>query len=419
MLMGLFAIMGSQLVDSAFVGQLGAEPLAVMGFTIPIYQVVVGVQVGLGIATTASISNALGGNKSLYAKYLGTLILILGAMVITLLCVSLWVYQESIASFLGADAALFPMLRDYWLPWLMSCWFGAFLYFGYSICRSHGDNALSGKIMVITSVLNLGLDPLFIFTLDMGIAGAAWATCLSFLIGCFIIFRVIIKKKQITSITDIKQAKGAVASISRIAFPATLSQFLPPISAILVTMVIANYDDYAVGAWGLANRIEYMSIILILALTMALPPMIGKLKGMNKLFEIVSLVKTAVILVILFQFLLAVVLLVTSSPVASLLAKQTDIASLLTSYLWFVPISYGALGVCMICVSACNAMGQSKFALLISMLRLFACYLPLIWLGSEMYGVMGIFIGATLGNFLSGVVGWAMFVKQHKALVKS
>lgn len=58
------AIMSSQLIDSAFIGQLGAQPLAVVGFSIPIYQLIIGIQVGLGIATTASISNAIGANKN-------------------------------------------------------------------------------------------------------------------------------------------------------------------------------------------------------------------------------------------------------------------------------------------------------------------------------------------------------------------
>jgi len=419
MLLGLFAIMGSQLVDSAFIGQLGSQPLAVVGFSIPIYQLVIGIQVGLGIATTASISSAIGSNRKLYAKYLGTLVLFIGVITIALLCFLLWYYQEEIAYFLGAESSIFQLLRSYWFPWLLSCWLGAILYFGYSICRSHGETLLPGKVMVITSLLNVILDPIFIFTLNMGLAGAAWATCISFIIGCFFIFRAIIQKPYIAMLCNFSRAKKGIHTIVKLTIPAMLSQFSPPVSAMLVTVIIASYGDVAVGAWGLANRIEYISIILILALTMALPPMIGNLKGRNKIPEIFFLVKTAMKTIIGFQLVIALFILIISRPVANLLSVNSEIESLLLHYLWIVPVSYGALGICMVCVSACNAMGLPKSALIISMLRLFGCYLPLIWLGSEIYGLLGIFIGATIGNLLSGMVGWSKFLQQYKKISKS
>ena len=416
MLLGLFAIMSSQLIDSAFIGQLGAQPLAVVGFSIPIYQLIIGIQVGLGIATTASISNAIGANKKRYAKYLGTLVLCIGVIIITLLCFLLWYYQVLITGYLGAGEALFTLLRQYWLPWLLSCWLGAMLYFGYSICRAHGETLLPGKVMVLTSLLNIVLDPIFIFSFNMGLAGAAWATCLSFIIGCYIIFKAVIDKNFVVVICNINRAKKGIEAIIQYTIPAMLSQFIPPVSAILVTIVIASYGDFAVGAWGLANRIEYIAIILILALTMAIPPMIGNLKGRNKIPEIFFLVKTAINIVISFQLAITFILIIISQPLADVLSVNNEIENLLIYFLWIVPISYGALGVCMICVSACNAMGLPNSALIISILRLFGCYLPLIWLGSEMYGLLGIFIGASIGNFLSGIVSWFMFLKQYKKL---
>ncbi|MUH71244.1 hypothetical protein GNP35_01280 [Psychrosphaera haliotis] len=111
LLVGLLAIMGSQLIDSAFVGQLGAQPLAVLGYSIPIYQVVIGIQVGLGIAATASISNALGSSNRAYAKSLGSIILLIGTIVITLLCIGLWLFQEPIAIGLGAETRTISSLE--------------------------------------------------------------------------------------------------------------------------------------------------------------------------------------------------------------------------------------------------------------------------------------------------------------------
>lgn len=418
MLIGLFAIMGSQLVDGAFIGQLGARELAVVGFSIPIYQLIIGIQVGLGVATTASISNALGENKRLYAKYLGTIVLFIGAVSITVLVLVLWYFQESTALYLGADRSLLSLLRSYWFPWLFSCWLGAILYFGYSICRSHGETVIPGKVMVITSILNIGLDPLFIFTLDMGLAGAAWATCAAFIIGNFIIFQMIIRRKYIAILCDVRQAKQGIVGIVKFTIPAMLSQFIPPISAMIVTIIIASFGDVAIGAWGLASRIEYISIILILALTMAMPPMIGMFRGKHQIDEIYELVKVAIGTILFCQTILALIIFCFANPITTLLTNDTGVEWLLHQYLWLVPISYGALGVCMICVSACNAMGMPTSALLISIIRLFGCYLPLIWIGAQQLGLLGVFIGASLGNILSGIAGWLMFLQQYPRLAE-
>ncbi|MDB2373743.1 MATE family efflux transporter [Psychrosphaera haliotis] len=414
LLVGLLAIMGSQLIDSAFIGQLGAQPLAALGYSIPIYQVVIGIQVGLGIAATASISNALGSSDRAYAKSLGSIILLIGTIVITLLCIGLWLFQEPIAIGLGAEPELFPLLNEYWFPWLLSCWLGAILYFGYSICRSHGETRVPGKVMVITSVLNVVLDPLFIFTFEMGLAGAAWATCMAFLVGCFIIFQAILNERLLTLIKDTKQFLQGTKAIIRFTIPAMVGQFIPPVAAIVVTIIIASFGDIAVGAWGLANRIEYLAIIVILALTMALPPMIGVMRGQRDYNKIRQLVEISIKAVILLQLLIALLLAVISMPLAALLTSDGAVANTLSQYLWLVPLSYGALGVCMICVSASNAMGAPTSALITSIVRLFVCYLPVVWFGAELFGLTGLFIGSAIGNLLSGFAGWVIFMKQFK-----
>lgn len=417
MLIGLLAIMGTQLVDSAFIGQLGALPLAVMGFSIALYQVVIGVQVGLGISTTAAISQALGANQHTYAKLLASLVLLMGIILITLVCLVLWFWQQPIVLTLGADSSLLYLVDGYFGPWLFSCWLGAILYFGYSLCRAYGDNFLSGRIMVLTSLLNLGLDPLFIFTFDLGLVGAAWATVVAFMIGNIVIYQAVFKRAYLTFKLSFNESIKGVKSLTSFAIPAMLSQFLPPISVIAVTMIVASFGEAVIATWGLANRIEYITIILILALTMSLPPMLGKLMGKRDYAQLYQLVKHALIIVLVVQLDLALLLAVGADFISSLLTTESSVRGYLTSYFYIVPLSLGALGICMICVSSCNAMGLPRSALILSILRLFCCYIPLVWLGASIYGVNGLFIGAMLGNILSGVLGWFIFVQQYKKLI--
>lgn len=418
MLVGLFAIMGSQFIDSVFIAQLGPQSLAALGFSVPIYQLIVGIQVGIGIAATACISIAIGERKHSYAKNLSAIVLGLGCLVVSLLILLLWFYQQSIFSVLGAKPNVIRLLPKFWAPWLLSCWLGAFLYFGYSICRAFGQTLVPGKVMILTSVINVLLDPVFIFTFKMGLAGAAWATCIAFFIGLVVIFKSIFKQGYMALPKNAEVISAGTSAIAKFTAPALLSQFIPPLSAFFVTIIVASYGILAVGVWGMVSRIEYVLIVLVLAVTMALPPMIGKLKGEQRHTEILKLIKTAIFSIIAFQLALAILMMIFVSPITSLLSGEEDVKSLLMQYFFLIPISYTGLGVCMISVSACNAIGAPSAALHASLLRLFVCYLPLVWLGSEMYGLMGLFIGASLGNILSGMVGWKMFLVQYHKLIE-
>ncbi len=187
MLFGVLSLMSFQLVDSAFIGQLGVLPLAAQGFTLPLQMVVIGIQVGLGIATTAVISKALGANDTHYAKQLGGLVLMIGSVGVAVLGLIIWLLRYPILSLLSAPETVMPIIDSYWLWWLLSSWTGAVLYFYYSICRSNGNTMLLGTMMMVTSVVNLVLDPLFIFTFDLGINGAAIATIIAFGFGILVV----------------------------------------------------------------------------------------------------------------------------------------------------------------------------------------------------------------------------------------
>ncbi len=173
MAIGVLALLGFQLVDSAFIARLGTAPLAAQSFTFPLSFLIIGIQVGMGIAIAALISRALGAGEQARARRLSSLVLVAGGAVIGVLAVVLWALQEPLFSLLGADQRALGHIRAYWAPQLFAAWLGALLYFIYSVFRAHGDTRLPGKMMVVSSLVNLVLDPLFIFGLGPGRVGVA------------------------------------------------------------------------------------------------------------------------------------------------------------------------------------------------------------------------------------------------------
>lgn len=417
MLFGVLSLMSFQLVDSIFIGQLGRDPLAALGFTLPMQQLVTGLQVGLGIATTAILSRTLGAGDEQRAVQLAGLVVIMGAVMVCLLAIVLWLFRDTLMTLLGADQNLLPLIHSYWIPWLISAWTGALLYFGYSICRSHGDTRLPGLMMVITSLFNILLDPLYIFVFGWGLPGAALATITAFGAGCLVVYPTLLRRGWLDFSLARLQTGEAIRQLTGIMAPAMVSQLMPPVSAMFATALVAGFGSVAVAAWGLGTRLEFFSIVVVLALTMSMPPMIGRLLGEGNLEAIDKLIRMAVRFVIFWQLGLALLWLLTSGLVSQLFSADADVSVVLQDYLLRVPLSYSGLGVCMLMVSVCNALGLPLRALLVSVLRLFACYLPLLWLGSQLGGLTGLMAGALAGNLLAGGMAY-LFYRQGMATLQ-
>lgn len=409
MLLGIISLMSFQLVDSVFIARLGVEPLAVVGFTIPIYQLFVGIQVGIGIATTALISQLLGANKDQEAKELAGLIVIIGSIVFATLALITWLLREEIVYMLGGTPELMPFVDEFWAIWLVGAFCGAFVYFGYSICRANGNTLLPGFGMVATSLINIGLDPLYIFVFDLGLAGAAWATLNAFALGALIIYPQVLKRGWIIFTHLFKDFISKAKNILKIALPAMTSQLLPAFSSMVATFLVASHGTQSVAAWGMGIRVEFFSIILVLAMTMSLPPMIGKSYGAKDFDHIALLLKLSIKCLIVWQLCLAIILWVFEAPISHALTGNAEIAEIVGWYLMYIPASYALLGVCMLLVSASNAISRAMDGLKMSFARLFICYLPCMYIGSLVGDLTGLMIGAAIGNVFAGLLSAWMF----------
>ncbi|AJY50474.1 MATE efflux family protein [Halomonas sp. KO116] len=410
MAIGVLALLGFQLVDSAFIARLGTAPLAAQSFTFPLSFLIIGIQVGMGIAIAALISRALGAGEEARARRLSSLVLMAGGGVIGLLAIALWIFYVPIFRLLGADETTLSYIRIYWAPQLLSTWLGALLYFSYSVFRAHGDTRLPGKMMVLSSLVNLVLDPLLIFGIGdwegWGLPGAAWATAIAFSVGLLVTTRKLLKRQWAAQQGLWQEAKQSWRPFTGIAAPAMVSQLMPPLAAMLAISVVAGLGESEVAAWGLASRLETLSLMVILAMTMSLPPWLGRCYGAGDWGQIQQLMTLAIKVALFWQLGLGIVLALGAPWLAMALAGNPDVKSELTLLIRFLLPSYAALGVCMLVVSAGNALGWPLRAMLLSSARLFICYLPCLWLGSQFFGWWGLAAGAAVGNLLAGFMAW-------------
>ena len=147
-----------------------------------------------------------------------------------------------------------------------------------------------------------------------------------------------------------------------------------------------------------------------------MPPMVGRLLGAKNYTDIRALVSIAVKFILGFQLLIALVTFAAANPLALLMTSDTQVEQVLHMHLMIVPISLGSLGVCMLMVSICNALGKSYTALTISALRLFLFFLPCLWVGAQAGGIQGLLIGACIGNLMAGIAAYITYQKTFNKL---
>ncbi|HSH49186.1 MAG TPA: MATE family efflux transporter [Halomonas sp.] len=410
MAIGALSLLGFQLVDSAFIARLGTAELAAQSFTFPLSFLIIGIQVGMGIAIAALVSRALGAGDIGRSRRLGSLVLIAGSLTIAALALGLWLAQAPIFSALGAERGSLSMIRSYWTPQLLAAWLGSLLYFGYSLFRAHGNTRLPGSLMVLTSLVNLILDPLLIFGIGewqgLGLPGAAWATVLAFGTGLTVLGRQLRQTDWLSRQGLAGEIKRSGPAFAGIAGPAMISQLMPPLAAMLAISVVARLGESQVAAWGMASRLESLALMVVLAMTMSLPPWLGRCYGAGDWEQIRRLLRLALGVVVAWQALLGSALALTAPWLAGALSGNPEVRGELAVLIrWLLP-SYAALGVCMLIVSAGNALGWPLRAMLLSAFRLFVCYLPCLWIGARLGGLSGLAAGAALGNLLAGLSAW-------------
>ncbi|GHE83813.1 MATE family efflux transporter [Thalassotalea profundi] len=420
MIYGMLLLMTFNLVDTFFVGLLGTQPLAAISFTFPITFTVISLTIGLGIGTSAVIARSLGQGDDKTAKCAGTSALILTGIIVGLLSLVGFIYTDEIFTLLGANDALLPLIRDYMDYWFLGSIFLIGPMIGNSILRSSGDTKTPSIIMGIGGIVNAILDPIFIFGFGavpaMGIKGAAIATLCSWAISlAYVLYIVGYKKRLIhTTFVFLTTFIRSSRTILKIGLPAAGANMLTPIAAAVLTAIVAKYGVAAVAAFGVGSRIESIACLVLLALSMTLPPFISQNFGAGNMKRVEQGYISSIKFVLVWQILVYLLLVILAPWIANMFTSEKAVADLIKLFIWILPLGYGLQGVIILTNSSFNALHKPITSLVLSIIRLFVCYVPLAYLGSQFYGIEGFFIGALLGNIVMALISYKTFMKQFR-----
>lgn len=422
MLFGIAAIMLFNIVDTFWVGQLGATQLAAMSFTFPVGMVVMSVSMGLGIGTTSVISRAIGVGDRGRVRRLTTDSLALAVAVVSAVGGLGLVTIEPLFSAMGATPELLPLIESYMVPWYAGVGLLVIPMVGNSAIRATGDTKSPSIVMMCAGVVNIVLDPLLIFGWGpfprLELRGAALATVVSWLVAFVAAFWMLGKRERLLDgrLPKLRDVLASWRAVLWVGVPAAATQVLAPVSAGVLTRMIAEYGPEAVAAFGVGTRVESLALIGVFALGSAVTPFVGQNFGAGDCARVREALRFALEACFIWGTGVALVLLVAARPIAALFSDHTQVVELARNYFWIIPLSYGAFGAAMNINSIYNAVNRPLHSAAIIALRLFVLAIPLAWLGSTIWQTTGVFVGVAVANAVTGVVA---IVSVRRFLVRA
>lgn len=415
---GILSIVGFNLADTYFLGQLGKNELAAISFTFPVVTFFSSLALGMATATSSLVSRALGeGNDQKIIRLTSDSLSFAFAVVLVSIVLGL-ASLDPLFRALGANDVILPLIKEYMTIWYPGMLFIAIPMVGNGAIRARGDTKTAAKIMFVAGLTNVVLDPILIFGLgpipSMGMQGAAIATVIARAMTLFASVYILFYRYKMLSF-EIPKFHDAIESWKRIlhiTIPSAGSNVITPLIWTMVTAIVAQIGTEAVAAFGVVSKIESFAVIVIFAISASVSPFVGQNYGAKKFARIRLSILMAYGLGILWGLIIAIPLFFSGDFVVALFNSDPLIVELASSYFWLVPWSFGLLGVRVISCSAFNSIGKPYMATVLIVVHMVFLYAPFIIIGASYYQMNGVFVAQLLANTLAAVASYFLIKKK-------
>lgn len=412
MVIGLTANMSFTFVDSFFIARLGTDEVAAMGYITRVAMVIISLSIGLMAGVSSVIARVAGRGDQEEIKKLSTNTLIITFALSLLVTVTGLLTIDPLFRAMGANDQVMTHVHDYVYIWYFSTLFIMLPMTGGAVMRALGDTKLQGNLMLWSAILNAILDPLLIFGLygfpELGFEGAAWASFITRFISFAIILWSLQFQYHVISFggQSWEHFVTSIKKILHVGVPATGTNLIIPVVAVLIIAVVSRFGTEAVAATHVATTVEMLSLVLFFATSAVIGPFIGQNLGANKFDRIDEAITKISLFCLVWGAIVAIVLALFATPIASIFRKEATIVSIATSYLYVVPVSYGLYGLVMSVNAIFNSLGQPMPGVAISSLRVFFLQLPLFYYAALIFDLKTGFITLSISNVIAGVVAY-------------
>ena len=403
------------IIDRVFIGH-GVGPLAISGLalTMPIMNLATALGTLVGAGASATISIRMGEQRRKDAVHILGNALILNLIISILFSVLSLVFLDEILLLFGASERTLPYARDF-MRIILAGNVITHIFFGLnSIMRASGYPVKAMVSILLTVTVNVILAPIFIFSLRLGISGAAMATLISQSVGMiWVVAHFCSRKSFIRFEKGCFQLSGKIISDT---FAVGLAPFIVHVFACLIA-VIVNWllkyhgGDLAVGAFSIVNSVAALVIMIIFGFTQGMQPIVGYNYGAGQYQRVRQTLHLTVICGTVIATLGFLVSQLFPEAIANAFTNGADELTRLTvDGMRIFMLAYPVVGFQIVVSQYFQAMGKARLAILLSLTRQVFCLIPMLLLGAYWFQLPGVWAAEPAADLVSAIItAWVLF----------
>ncbi|MCQ1531493.1 MATE family efflux transporter [Lutispora saccharofermentans] len=406
------------LADGIWVSKISSVHFAATSFVFPVAFLFISLGIGISIAGTSILSQLIGASDYEEAEEYATQITIISLLVSVLFSALGYILSPFVIRMMGAAGALAEYSNIYLKITFLDMPF-MFMFFVFnSIMNAQGNTVMPTILSGISAALNVILDPVFIFTFDMGIAGAAVATLISKALlavaGFFILMRSsdLVKPK----FSNFKFNKNIVKKVFKVGLPSSIGQSGAAVGFIVLNSFIASYGTATIAAFGMVNRIAALIMQPAMGVGAALTSIIGQNLGSKQVNRAREAFAKSLNLTVSFSVIGCIILLWQDKSIINFFMQSKDDVTVISqgiTYLKYISFSMPLMGIFSVIQGLFQGSGHTKYSMAMEIGRLWFIRIPMILIFKYFthVGPSGIWFSMSFSNLIICLYGYLVYRK--------
>ncbi|MAI87571.1 MAG: hypothetical protein CMF98_00310 [Candidatus Marinimicrobia bacterium] len=372
MMFGMMVQTIYSLVDMIFVGMVGSNSLTALAFNLPILFFGMGLVFGLGSGVTAVIAQYIGSNDLEKANNSAQQSIYMGLIIGFILTFVGLVFGKEILKFLGTPLNILPLAWNYFKIIVSAYVFIVMSIFFRSIFSGEGDMKTPMIVGGFGTILNIILDPIFIFYFNMGVEGAALATVVSqIFVSLIFTYLLLIKKYSFIkiSLSLYKFSFKILLKIIKIGLPASFSMIIMSIGGASFNRILVEFSSDAVAAFQIGIRLDHVFLIPAISISTSVVTLVGMFYGAKKFNLVKQITFYAIRSTILIGIIIGFLFFIFSDNIVSVFSDNINIQKISSQYLRYFVFGYPFVAISMISGRAMQGLGKGIPMLILTLLR--------------------------------------------------
>ena len=416
---GLMSIFLVDLLDMWFISLLGDPDLvAAIGFASTLTFLATSISIGTSIAAGALVSRSLGAKNHDKARQFAINVLIIAAIVSIATVGIIIMSLDQLLYWLGAKGHVAAVAKDYLLIVLPAAILLAIGLGASAILRAVGDAKGAMLSTLSGGIVNAILDPILIFSLELGVTGAAIASVFARLaVFSYALYRVHYKHRLLTA-PNLTSFRACTRPILNIALPAVVTNMATPLANAYVTAAIAVYGSSYVAGYAVVGRLTPVCFGFVFSLSGAIGPILGQNFGAGQWGRIQRTLSDSLIVMAVFCMGVSLLLWLSQNFVINSFRLNQQAAEIVALFCTYLAITFVFNGMLFTSNATFNNLNSPRLASALNVGKATIGTIPFVMLGSYYWQAQGVLIGQAVGSILFGILGYWMALLKVKKMRK-